>query len=338
MKHKLVRLGAGLLLATMVATIAPAHAESAEGSWLGWCGAEPSAGVRSSPVFDTAGKRRWLAFGGGQPPAGCATLALPMAAEHIIWAGLVPVEAGNLEAGVALQGPQGNSGFQVSEVRGLRSPPAAAPRGALPLNADLLTVLEARPFGGEERATVERGDGGLVALCRPGSQPAGISLRHLAVALPALEGLSLRLSRRGEGGDWRLGLSDGERLRRENPLMLGVVGAGGGDVAFAIPAERWQGSGVAVTLLCPEGGGRLALSDLRLTAPAPTNPPTTATWAWRPAEWQQTPDRLLERLSGLGTHLVFITVPVAAGGGWNHRTNSPPSSLRRGSAASPCGR
>ena len=140
-------------------------------------------------------------------------------------------------------------------------------------------------------------------------------LKLQELALPALAGLSLRLSRRGEGGDWRLGLSDGERLRRENPLMLGRLGAGDGDVVFAIPAGRWQETGVAVTLLCPEGGGRLLLSDLRLTAPPPQQPPVTATWAWRPAEWQQAPDRLLERLSGLGARLVFITVPVTAGGG-----------------------
>ncbi len=309
-----------LALAVLMQAAAPVRAETGAGigdtvSWLGWCASEPSnPGDRSRVYFDAAGNQRWLVLGQGLPMAGCRARMLPFPADRMLWFGPVPADAGPLEAGVGLQGSFEGLRFTVSDIQGLAPPAAATPgHSPLPLNVDLLPLLDVRPFGGEERVALERTGNRIAAVCQPGARPAGLAFLQPGRSLPQVGGLSLEVRHRGDGGEWQLGLSDAVRQRREDPMLIGRLASGEESAAFEIPLGDWAGAGFSATLLCPERGGRLEVTELRLTAPRPAAPPApAATWAWRPAEWREAPGALLDRLARLKAGTVFITVPVGA--------------------------
>ena len=67
---------------------------------------------------------------------------------------------------------------------------------------------------------------------------------------------------------------------------------------------------VSFTIMCPDAGGRLLLSDLHLVSNARSAMPPRSIWIWRPSEWLQQPAALLAELAALSTPVVYISVLI----------------------------
>ncbi|CUW41616.1 conserved protein of unknown function [Magnetospirillum sp. XM-1] len=283
--------------------------------WVGWCAGPEAAGThgRSRPVFQPPGERRWLTLGDGIPAEGCRATPIPVAAGQVVWFGPLPDGPGRFERGVSLQGPAGSGGFEVSEIHFADEAPAApSPPEPMPLGADILPMLDIRPFGTEERAGLERRADQAILSCRPGEQPAGFVLAQPQRTMPPLSGLSVRLKVEGDGGAWWFGLSDAPRQQQQNPLLLGRLD--GGAPQLPIPDLSWGEAGFSAMVECPRAGGTLKLSSMELTAAASVQTPLRSAWMWRPAHWRETASSLIEHLVRHDARMVYVTVPVGDGG------------------------
>jgi hypothetical protein len=211
----------------------------------------------------------------GPAPAGCPALALPIAREDILWAGLMPVGI-RPGAPIALTGSFPAGTASLSEIESVED---TAPRPSPPSEG----TGSARLFGIEERARLLPGP---VLECTAGTRPAG-----MVVTLPGKP----------------------ERLRLSYRSTMPVTVGGGDDspFTFTIPASEaqtatmvpWRGDS-HLTVAC-NGAGRFQLLGL--------GPPVSG-WAWRPEAWRDGGDALIARALDLGMDTLFVTVPVAEDG------------------------
>jgi hypothetical protein len=290
----------------LMAAALPASAER-----IVLCDAPVAGATVLEKYVDPGGKAIELAVG-GEAPSACKQVEIPVEAAQVRWARLLtPAEAARLDLGISLQGTDKEGRFTVSEVSGLESS-ASAP-AALPLSAELLDVLQPAPFGVEERAVVRRDGAAIVLECRAGTRPAGATL-SAGRPLPRGARLEIELAYEAEQA-FRIGLADSARTGRGDPAWLGTAVAGERNARWTMPTEGadpggWQ----SWTVLCPESSGRLVLRSLSASPrPPAAAPPGRALWAWRPAQWLETPARLLDTLEKSRADMVYLTVPVRAG-------------------------
>jgi hypothetical protein len=296
-----------ILVMAMVMTLA--HAE-----WVSICPGEakPEVGatILAEYSYATGGSFKLLATHDEQ--AGCASKQVSLASRQIVWAGLVPVDlAQQLGDGVILQGMTTPAGLRVSEILPLQTPRTPSTPPFAPLDADLLASLEALPFGVEERASVtSRKDSPLAAECRAGSRPAGVMLRSRSWILPRGLNVAVDLRYRASAA-FPVGVSDRERLAREQPRMIGTLASNRDQASFDLPATEPEGA-LALSLHCPEQAARLEINSLRIIAPESRKSiPARAMWAWRPQWWINDALSLLANLRDGGADTVYVTIPMA---------------------------
>ena len=260
---------------------------------------------------DPGGKVLELSVG-DEAPRECRRMEVQVEASRVRWARVIaPAAAARLQRGLSLQGIESAGRFTVSEIGGMDDPtPGPA---ALPIATDLLDLLAAMPFGVEERVSARRDGGAVIVECRSGSRPAGVTL---TAGRPLPRGAQLEVSLDYEADQpFRIGLADSTRARRGDPEWLGTAGAERGQARWPVPAAGADAGGwQSWTVLCPDVPGRVVLQSLRAQViAASAQAPGRALWAWRPAQWLETPARLLAMLEKSRADTVYLTVPVREG-------------------------
>lgn len=304
---------------------------AAEGAWIQLCSEDTAkvstAGViRSREAFareylQIDGSRRWLELG-ERPDPDCASLRIPTSVDGVRWFGLIPeAKAARLPRGVILQGVEADERLRISEV--VVTDPPVARRIPLPLEADLFSRLNPRAYGVEERAQASLSADSLQLNCAPGERPAGVVLRNDGARLPGGVEVSLAFDY-SANATFGLGYADGAHHPLESPCRLGhlpdLPGENRITEAASLPlpdaldpvSEIGAPSLFALTLSCPDAGGSLTLSSPRLETRQADRQPARSIWIWRPSEWLESPERLLEELQALSTPVVYVSVPIAA--------------------------
>jgi hypothetical protein len=288
--------------------------------------AEPAAdSLRRTDLVAPDGSRQWLALfrtdAGAELHSDEASVALPVAADHVLAFGLVsPRLLARLDqqpaAQLQLSGPRKDSGFAPDAIDGVDEELAAqtSQHPGLPLYVSLLPRLAISPFGSEERVSLQLDrKGGLKLHCHFGQAPAGILLQGLPDATLHERGAALRLRARGRG-EFALLVSDEAALQHEAPLLAGALTAsiGWAQLDVALPDSGWDSEHWrALTVACPSGEATLELSDLTLVlADQPPDPGTLALWVWNPLAWQNPDGGLIAHLQVAAARQVFITVPL----------------------------
>jgi hypothetical protein len=281
-----------LVLAPLLMTL-PVHA-----AWLHEC-----------PVRADGGAPRYLVNEQARMP-GCASVALAPGARVETIYPLGPQD--QPAATIILLGEMDQGRFAVSEHELPQTQTAPAAPGPMPLHTDLLPRMQARSFGVEERVQAGLQDGRLRMTCRPGSRPAGVILSGPWYLPRARVALAVRQA--GDAGfAWQA--ADRQRAARDDALDMAVLPAAAGQqgTRLALPPGLERGAWRHFTILCPSGGGSLALDSLSLE---PAGPPKTAprsTWAWRPGDWIDNGPALVAWAAGQGIQDLFITVPLKDG-------------------------
>ncbi|MEM8766136.1 MAG: hypothetical protein AAGE43_01730 [Pseudomonadota bacterium] len=296
------------------ATDARSDGSTNASSWLQFCesapGAEP---IRSREYLHIDGSRRVLSLA-EQPDPACTNLELSVPADAVRWFGRVSrKKASAVGRGVILQGlvNEDGEGVRISEV--IVSDATETEKAALPLKENLLTALNGRVYGVEERARLTMTGTGLTLECRAGEHPAGVVLRNDRSRLPRVS-LELVLTAETTAA-FAVGYADGIGHRLEAPKPLGRVTTSGRQT-FALPASHNSATGDSVpdfafTLQCPSAAGSLALANLEVTTDPGVRTPERSIWIWRPSEWLENADALLTELVTLGTPVVYVSVPLA---------------------------
>lgn len=266
--------------------------------------------------------RRYLSPDGGEttllvadaPVAGCGQVEIPVPADSIRWAGLIPQDvAARLDAGVSLLGEASGDNALVSEVIPTTdAPPAVHTRPvALVLGANTLPQLDLQLFGNPGRASVQREAGGLTLSCKAGANASGVLLTAEQYVLPV--GASLQaIMRYAATGDFSVAFSDTEQLAREAPVRLGQLAGGSAleDTVFRLPpvvAPEPHGFSV----LCPKTGAKLQLRALELRAGVASPVDRRATWVWQGRPALDDVDAFVAALLADDIQTLFLAVPLA---------------------------
>lgn len=307
-----------LLLPLLLAMSAPAHA-----AWLHLCpqAAAPVQAGAQPPHADTldAGGTplRWQAA--AQPPRpGCAGIALPPGARVETLFPLAPHE--NVERTILLHGRVREGRFAVSEHVLPSSRQGTPGPASMPLRANLLERLQARPFGVEERVRVTRADGRLRVDCDAGTRPAGVLLGG-PWFLPRAR-LAVAASYSG-GAGFALQAADAAHAARETALDLGSLPARAAGAAaaprFALPEALDPAAWRHFVLQCPAHAASvtfdaLALEPDPLPAAGPgAGPAPRSTWVWTADDWREHGARLLDWAGAHRVRELFVSVPFKDG-------------------------
>jgi hypothetical protein len=296
---------------TAVLLVAP---QAASASILSLCdgpAVDPTAHAISYYAVDGSSRTLRLAEKGAVE--GCAGLALPLAPSDVVAIALEPPVGDRAPEALTIQG-SGNAqgGFVIGQIEArTAAPPASLPM--LPLGRDLLPGWTPRLFGAEERASVTQAGGEITLSCHAGAQPAGMFMSEGA-ALPAIPGLELEITTRGDEG-FVLAAADESTHRRDAPLpLLPLPGAASmRSVRAALPVSVDRRSPVTWSVLCPGDAATLTVRRLTLAPPLEATPvatPSRSAWAWQPQLWQETPTVFLDRLRAHHMDRVYITVPL----------------------------
>ncbi|MFC4350339.1 hypothetical protein ACFOW6_02155 [Fodinicurvata halophila] len=280
-----------------------------------------TAGKTLASFTDTAGARKVLTVAEtpGEAEA-CSQLQLPVDRASLRWAGFVADITDSTES-IVLTGPadqvdaEGLPQFTAettttAERRADRSVPRIAP-----LARNLLPLLSARPFGTEERVTLEKTDDGLTIRCQAGSQPAGVLLEDPERDLPELDRVDLRVAAEHSGG-FQFALYDPLKADSQNPTVLGALPQGSTFMTLPQPnpvhGPRYP---LAFSLHCPNSGGEARLNSIELAprvSSEPVDSPLTA-WAWHPDLWQSRQESVLEQAEALDLDALYISVDYQDG-------------------------
>lgn len=134
-------------------------------------------------------------------------------------------------------------------------------RRIAPLARNLLALLSARPFGIEERVTLDKETVGLMIHCRSGNRPAGVLLEDPERVLPNLEKVDLRIVAEHSGG-FEVALHDPHSAK---PKSLGALPQGSGFMSLpAANPVRGPRYPLAFSLHCPDAGGEARLDRIEL--------------------------------------------------------------------------
>ncbi|WP_313705124.1 hypothetical protein [Massilia sp.] len=189
-------------------------------------------------------------------------------------------------------------------------PANAAPRRAtMPLRANLLPDAKLRPFGIEERVSIERRDGEVRLQCRAGTRPAGVLLDGPWKL--ALGAFALGADFSGNG-NFALQAADAASSARESSYTVGDLAATKTprSVALPLPAQLDRANWRQFVLLCPSTAATLDLHALRLEPVAPAKPAPRSTWIWDRGEWMDKGDALLAWAKGENIGELFIVVTL----------------------------
>ena len=225
---------------------------------------------------------------------------------------LYPLPAGERPARtILLYGPADQKRFVPSSHDLPQPDPAnATPRRVtMPLRANLLPDAKLRPFGIEERVSINHQDGKLRLQCRAGTRPAGVLLDgpwKLALGAFAL-GADFSGS-----GSFALQAADAASSARESSYALGELAATTTprSVALPLPARLDRANWRQFVLLCPSHAATLDLAALRLEPVAPAQPAPRSTWIWDRGEWMDKGDALLAWAKSENIGELFIVVTL----------------------------
>jgi hypothetical protein len=247
----------------------------------------------------------------GRP--GCASIALPPGAQVETLFPLAPNES--VERTILLHGRVRDGRFAVSEHLLPSSRPGTSSPTPMPLHANLLPQMQARPFGVEERVRVKLEGGRLTVACGAGSRAAGVLLSG-AWFLPRAR---LRLAASYAGGaGFSLQAADAAHAAREAALALGELPAQTSAAAprtLPLPAALDRAGWRHFVLQCPAQASSLALDALSLEPdPAPdARPAARSSWVWKAADWREHGAGLLDWAAAQGVRALFVTVPFKNG-------------------------
>jgi hypothetical protein len=318
--HVRVLLPLGSLVGSL---IAPAGL-AAEAAWVQLCGPDAAqrptvSAVHAREYLQIDGDRRRLELS-DRPDPDCESLPIPTGLATVRWFGLIPeAKAMRLPRGVILQGLETDGRLQISEV--VVTDPPATRRNPLPLRADLFGRLNPRAYGVEERAKANLAADSLQVNCNPGERPAGIVLRNDGARLPEAIDVSLTLDY-AANATFGVGYADGADHPLDDPHLLGHLSDSPAadrithGATFPLPStgdrapQNFERSTFALTLMCPDTGGSLSLSSLQLGISETDQSPPRSIWIWRPAEWLERSELLLEELEALSTPVVYVSVPM----------------------------
>lgn len=289
--------------------------------------AQVTAGVTSSANFPALAKpvsvvapngvQYWLSIG-PRPLVHCDNVKIGVDVKNV--AAIYPVlpsllhEHGNE---LYLSGPVKDGAMTIhaikrkdTSVRGHGS----AERYPAPLAENLLGDYTGRVFGIEGRVRITSKLAGPIAFnCDAGFKPAGVVL-HVPWYLPQAD-LTLELAGSGRG-NFGVGLIDRHLETQEDARAIGAFDAATGSAGiFHIPhgglaRPEWR----ALSLSCPETGGALKLTAVRLL-PVPTllPAPKRATWVWKADDWKHRSAALLAHARRYDMDTLYIAVEVRAG-------------------------
>ena len=197
---------------------------------------------------------------------------------------------------------------QAFKPRLARIEPSAADKPALtplPLEAPLLQRMVPTVFGGEERASLAMLGDRVVLTCQAGTRPAGLLL-EAGERLPHGAAIEMHLDTQAKAG-FAIGIGPARR----DPVTTSPLPPDGRVAINGLPGDI----GLRITLLCPDAGGMLALTDLRLASTAQPPRPPRSGWAWRPALWRDEPQRLIDAAKTLRLAELFVAVEIDAKAG-----------------------
>ena len=179
---------------------------------------------------------------------------------------------------------------------------------ALPVELPLIDMLEAKPYGLEERVTIDRVDRSIVITCSAGSKPAGLILNPRSHRLPNGAKLEISWETAGDGGFFAGVSSPGAA-----PQTL-VALAVDGKVSLELPSEEKTLATPWFVISCPKVPSSLALLDVRLTSKlGPGKRLLRGAWAWKPVFWQNQSESLLMQGKALGLSQLFVAVDIKEG-------------------------
>ncbi len=284
-------------------------------SWLRFCDSAPGVDpTRVREYLSIDGSRRFLSLA-DNPDLACANVELEAPVTQVRWFARISREkAAALGRGVILQGLEDAEGVRISEV--IVSDSENAGKAALPLKTNLLSALNGRVYGVEGRARLTPTGTGLILECREGEHPAGVVLRNDRARLPS--GVPLELMLTAQASEpFGIGYADGINHALAAPKRLGAlrVSATADPQTFSLaaPADSIAATpDVAFTLQCPKQASSLTLSTLELSTAHAGPAPARSIWIWRPSEWRDNAEALLEELDVLDTPVVYVSVPLTS--------------------------
>lgn len=243
--------------------------------------------------------------------AGSASHAAP-AADLPIWTQQRHHPAASADT-VLLTGVGHGRAFRPEDATLLPQPLPVADARMLPLASSLLSRVDWRPFGRENRVRVQHDGDRSTVSCSAGQAPAGVVLSWPGFRLP--RGMHGRLVLQIQGGRdfaWAMAPA-GEDVN-------GPVYRIAGDAAATvnIPAEHWGPAGDRqLVLLCPSLPATLHVAAIRLEPDRPAIPVAaerpTGTWIWQLADWLDRPAALVEGLRRQRVSSAYLQFALDAG-------------------------
>lgn len=264
-------------------------------------------------------------------PPSCSTLALQFEG-GILWAApATPEQNSSAVRQVGLLGDFATDNPTVSEVIVIADvssetasdtdTPESTEMPPLPLDRSVLSQFTPRPFGLDERVTI---DGPAHLVCEPGENIAGVLL---SAGRPWASAMGLQLEIRARGhGRFYVALGDTRRDLLQTPLRVGEMllsepGAGGdiGDFSFGLPDNNQ--SWTSLTIICPGDPGELELLSLTLSTPQGrlqreqreqqlTQPLRRGAWLWSPQLWEQSADFIWRVQAQQQLTEIYISIPI----------------------------
>jgi hypothetical protein len=266
-----------------------------------------------SEVTQADGTRMRISVGVAARP-GCRSITLPVAPGAIAAIqSISPATAAGIGDTVLLQGP-GKEDFLIGSVSGtVAAPPRRDAITPMPLRENLLAGMSARPFGIEERVSVQLADGKLRVQCTPGSRPAGVILSAPWTMTQAQAALQLTAA---GSGRYEVQVQDAAGAASGSAVQLGhLYAAGARGQRLPLPQggfdrTRWRSFSIA----CPMDKSELVIEDMRLSPRAApgTAVPGRSAWIWRASDWQQS-EQAFAHAERHGLRTLFIAVPVKEG-------------------------
>lgn len=262
----------------------------------------------------------------------------------ILWAGLA--SADHVESNVdqvGLQGIFNAEPYVVSEILAIAETPAQPPQSdqnlqstppveplPLPLNESVSHHFVPRLFGLEERATAPEQNH---LACTPGSHIAG-AFFHSQRAWPAGNNLQLEIRARGHGR-FEIAAGNSELDVTQLPISLGEMELSeqlSTLYRFDLPDSRLPWT--SLTVVCPEGAGRLVMSSMLVRSTTSDSPPDSAppsnveeqlspsaraihrgAWLWSPELWLRESGFIWQTQTQEQLSEVYISVTVDETGG-----------------------
>jgi len=240
---------------------------------------------------------------------GCEFIELPAPVSKVLWARWVPKPMAPGTSSVQVDGTGYGSSFNPLIVRfGAPSSENRTPPAPLPVGISLLGRLTPRPYGLEERVTIEAKPDALEIDCRVGEKQAGVVLQPGHAQFPRNVSAQLKIWAEGSKG-FSAGLAvqggtpaSTEPLRAGSPLTLRP------STEFAPSSIPW------LVLTCPAEGGTLSVKNVEvIVTQGQRRPVPRSAWAWEESLWREEGSTLIARAVNAGINRLIVSVQVEDG-------------------------